>query len=99
MDNYIVKEGQKKRKGPVFKSEVSDALGLTQHYAWHYLVHKNEYLMSHLIAMGYKKRSRTITRSMARFLAKHFDIYIEGVNEEDKELADMTDAIADNRQV
>lgn len=82
MDNCIIKDGQKKRVGPVYKDEISRAIGLSQRYVWCYLIHKNEYIMRRLKKMGYKKMSRTITRSMARFLARHFDIYVEGVNEE-----------------
>lgn len=88
MKNCIVEDGRKIRVKPVSKSEISDALGLTQRYVWCYLIHKNEYLMKHLTAMGYNKQSHTITRGMARFLAKHFDAYIEGINEEDKCVTD-----------
>lgn len=83
MVNYIIKDGPKARTGPVFKAELSNALGRTQRYVWYYLIHKNDYLMSRLVAMGYQKSSRTITRSMARFLAEHFDVYIEGISDED----------------
>lgn len=88
MKNCIVENGQKIRVGPVYKSEISDALGLTQRYVWCYLIHKNEQLMKQLAVMGYKKMSHTVTRSMARLIAKHFDTYIEGVNEEDKCVTD-----------
>lgn len=88
MKNCIVENGQKIRVGPVYKSEISDALGLTQRYVLCYLIHKNEQLMKQLAVMGYKKKSHTVTRSMARLIAKHFDTYIEGVNEEDKCVTD-----------
>lgn len=88
MKNCIVEDGRKIRVGPVYKTEISDALGLSQRYVWYYLIHRNENLMKQLVAMGYNKKSHTITRSMARFIAKHFDTYIEGVNEEDKCVTD-----------
>lgn len=83
MKNCIVVNGTAVRVGPVYKEEIASALGLSQRYVWG-LIHKNKHLMEQLTRFGYVKTSRTITRSMARLIAKHFDTYIEGVNEEDK---------------
>lgn len=98
MNNCIIENGQKTRIGPVYKTEISDALGLTQHYAWHYLIHRNQFVMNKLLSMGYRKDSQTVSRSIARFLAKHFDIYIEGINEEDKLMNDESSAISDSKK-
>lgn len=99
MDNFINDNGQKLRTGQVLKSEISKALGLNHRYVWSRLIHKNKAVMRRLNEMQYYKMSRFVSRTVARFLAKHFDIYIEGVNEEDKEIADVPDTTADSRQV
>lgn len=99
MDNIIIDNGQKLRVGMVLKLEISRALGLNHRYVWAKLIHKNKAVMKRLAEMKYDKKSHFVNRSTARFLAKHFDIYIEGVNEEDKLIADVPDTTSDNTQV
>jgi len=55
--------------------------------------------MQRLNELHYEKSSHFVSRSIARFLAKHFDIYIEGINEEDKMFADVPDSTSDSTQV
>lgn len=99
MDNFINNNGQKLRMGYVLKQEISRALGLSQRYVWRRLIHKNAPVMRRLNELGYKKKSHCVSRTVARFLAKHFDIYVEGINEEDKMIADVPDTTSDNKQV
>lgn len=99
MDNNIIHKGQKLRVGNVLKLEISQALGLNHRYVWSRLIHRNKAVMRRLNEMQYDKMSHFVSRSIARFLAKHFDIYIEGVNEEDKEIADVPDTSSDYKKV
>ncbi|MBE6339846.1 MAG: hypothetical protein E7069_03775 [Bacteroidales bacterium] len=99
MDNIIIDNGQKLRVGRVLKLEISRALGLNHRYVWSRLIHKNKIVMQRLNELHYEKSSHFVSRSIARFLAKHFDIYIEGINEEDKMFADVPDSTSDSTQV
>ena len=38
--------------------------------------------MKHIVALGYKKHSRFISRKVAAYLAEHYDVYIEGISED-----------------
>lgn len=99
MDNIIIDNGQKLRVGRVLKLEISRALGLNHRYVWSRLIHKNERVMRRLNELNYDKSSHFVSRSVARFLAKHFDIYIEGVNEEDKVITEVPDTASNKTQV
>ena len=85
MDNFINNNGRKLRTGHVLKLEISRALGLNHRYVWYKLINNNEAVRKRLDEIGYSKMSHFVSRKAARFLAKHFDVYIEGINEEDKE--------------
>lgn len=95
MANFTNTNGQKLRVGKVLKQEISQALGLSNGYVWSRLIHKNPKIMKRLNKMQYDKKSHFISRTIARFLAKHFDIYVEGVNEEDKFIEDVPDVTSD----
>jgi len=81
-DRLSVVDGKRIRVGPVPKTEISSKMGMTHKYVWGGLIHRNKVVMKRIVAMGYRKNSRFVSRKVARFLAKHFDIYVEGVNEE-----------------
>lgn len=81
-DRLKTVDGKRIRVGPVPKTEISPSMGMTHKYVRGVLVHKNKAVMKRIVAMGYRKNSRFVSRKVARFLAKHFDIYVEGVNEE-----------------
>lgn len=86
-DRLKTVDGKRIRVGPVPKTEISSSMGMTHKYVWGVLVHKNKAVMKRIVAMGYRKNSRFVSRRVATFLAKHFDLYIDGVSE---------DAIADS---
>ncbi len=81
-DHLRVVDGKRIRVGPVLKTEFSSSMGMTHKYVWCELVHKNDEVMKHIVALGYKKHSRFISRKIAAYLAKHFDVYIEGISED-----------------
>jgi len=94
-----VVDGKRIRIGPIPKTEISSSMGMTHKYVWCQLIHKNKMVMKRIVSMGYRKNSRFISRKIARFLAKHFDIYVEGVNEEDMETDDALDKTSDIKRL
>ncbi|MCQ2202687.1 MAG: DUF4248 domain-containing protein [Bacteroidales bacterium] len=81
MPKYAIINNKKVRTGFISKFEVCQAVQMSCNF-FNRVIHQNVNLMRQLEALGYKKTNKLLTIRQANLIARHLDVYIEGVYEE-----------------
>lgn len=81
MPKYAIINNKKVRTGFISKFEVCQAVQMSCNF-FNRVIHQNVNLMRQLETLGYKKTNKLLTIRQANLIARHLDVYIEGVYEE-----------------